>query len=97
MATVAVLAHKLRLNKAIALVASNISFGPGAIVVTAMSIVTGHWIFTGERLPIPPPVDYHKINVYFKEWVVGSVVFGLIVGIFGTAVAYLISRWVKRK
>ncbi len=97
MATVAVLAHKLRLNKAIALVASNISFGPGAIVVTAMSIVTGHWIFTGERLPIPPPVDYHKINVYFKEWVVGSVVFGLIVGIFGTAVAYLASRWVKRK
>jgi len=97
MAVVAIVAHWLRLNKMIALVASNISLGPGALVVTAMAIVTGHWIFPRERLSIPPPIDYHKINIYFKEWVVGSVVFGAIVGLFGTVTAYIIARIVKRK
>lgn len=97
MATVAIVAHWLRLNKAIALVASNISLGPGAIVVTAMAVVTGHWVFTGERLPIPPPVDIHKADIYLKEWLVGSVVFAVIVGLFGTITAYLIARVVKRK
>jgi len=97
MLTVAIVAHWLKLNKAIALVASNISFGPGALVVTAMSVVTGHWIFTGERLPIPPPIDVRKADIYLKEWVTGSIVFGLIAAIVGTIIAYAIARLAKRK
>jgi uncharacterized protein (DUF2062 family) len=97
MLTVAIVAHYLRLNKAIALVASNISFGPGALVVTGMSVVTGHWIFTGERLPIPPPIDIHKADIYLKEWLTGSIVFGLLAAVAGTIIAYAIARLVKRK
>jgi uncharacterized protein (DUF2062 family) len=97
MATVAVVAHKLRLNKAIALVSSNISFGPGAVVVTAMSIVTGHYIFTGERLPIPPPIDLKQADTYLKEYLVGSVAFAAVTAIAGTIIAYVIARSVKRK
>ncbi|MFO1487275.1 MAG: DUF2062 domain-containing protein [Verrucomicrobiota bacterium] len=97
MATVAAAAHWLRLNKAISLVASNISFGPGAILVTMMSVVTGHWIFTGERLPIPPPVDFRKTDVYLKEWLIGSVVFAFAVAVVGTVLTYLIARlWPRR-
>jgi uncharacterized protein (DUF2062 family) len=97
MASAAIVAHKLRLNKAIALVVSNISFGPGALVVTAMSIVTGHFIFTGERLPIPPPIDLKQADTYLKEYLVGSLAFATVTAIAGTIIAYIIARLVKRK
>jgi glycosyltransferase involved in cell wall biosynthesis len=97
MATVAVVAHKLRLNKAIALIASNISLGPGAIIITGGAIVLGHWIFTGRRLPFPPPMDFSKTGEYLSQWLVGSFALAIIVAIFGTIAAYILARLVKRK
>lgn len=97
MATVAVVAHWLRLNKPIALVASNISMGPGAIIITGVAIVTGHWMFTGKRLPFPPPVDFHKTSEYFTQWMVGSLVLAVVVSLFGIATTYLVARLIRRK
>jgi uncharacterized protein (DUF2062 family) len=97
MATVAVIAHKLRLNKAIALVASNISFGPCAIVITGFAITLGHWLFTGERLPFPPPVDFSKTSEYIVQWLAGSLALAILVAIFGTLTAYVVTRFAKRR
>jgi len=44
----------LRLNKAITLLASNISIPPLAPFIYCFGLVFGHWIFTGERLEITP-------------------------------------------
>ncbi len=97
MATVAVVAHWLRLNKPIALVASNISMGPGAVIITGVAIVTGHWLITGQRLPFPPPVDFHKTGEYFTQWVLGSLVLAVAVSLLGIATTYIVVRLVRRK
>ncbi|HEY5041661.1 MAG TPA: DUF2062 domain-containing protein [Verrucomicrobiae bacterium] len=97
MLTVAVVAHWLRLNKVIALIVSNISLGPGAVVITVAAVVLGHWMFTGERLPIPPPVDFSKTREYLVQWLVGSLVLAVIVAILGTITAYFGARLLRRK
>ena len=98
MATVALVAHKLRLNKAIALVASNISIPPIAPFIIGLGLIIGHWMFTGERLPFPPPPPSTKLILrYILESAAGSVVLAVIVGTVGTIVAYVIAKMVKRK
>ena len=98
MAALTFTAHKLRLNKAIALVASNISIAPVAPFIVGIGLIIGHWMFTGERLPFPPPPPSTKLILrYILESAAGSVVLAVIVGTVGTIVAYVIAKMVKRK
>jgi glycosyltransferase involved in cell wall biosynthesis len=98
MATLIFVAHKLRLNKAIALVASNISIPPIAPFIIGIGLIIGHWMITGERLPFPPPPPSTKLILrYILESAAGSVVLAVVVGILGTMIAYVIARIVKRK
>ena len=98
MATLIFVAHKLRLNKAIALVASNISIGPVAPFIIGIGLIIGHWMITGERLPFPPPPPSTKLILrYILESAAGSVVLAVVVGILGTFVAYVIAIMVRRK
>jgi len=48
MAVAATVAHWLRLNKAITLLASNISIPPVAPLIIGVAFILGHWMFTGE-------------------------------------------------
>jgi glycosyltransferase involved in cell wall biosynthesis len=98
MATVAAVAHLLRLNKAIALVASNISFGPAAPFIIGIGLIIGHWMFTGEVLKFPPPTPAKgEIMIYVGQCFAGSVVLGVLVAVPGTIITYLIARTVKHK
>lgn len=89
--TAAALAHKLRLNKAIAVTASNISFAPVAPFIMAAGLLLGHYLHTGELLQFNSTTLLHEIPTRFAEWFFGSIALGIIVGIAGTIVTWLVS------
>jgi len=88
----AALAHRLRLNKAIAVTASNISFPLAAPFVLAGGLLLGHYLHTGALLPLSAATLVGQIPTRFTEWFFGSIVLGLLVGAAGTVVTWLISR-----
>jgi uncharacterized protein (DUF2062 family) len=95
MATVAVVAHWLRLNKAIALVASNISIPPVAPFIIGGGLILGHWMFTGEMLKFPPPLPRATLasaSKYFLEGIIGNVTLAVVVAVVGTIIAYAIAK-----
>ena len=90
----ATLAHVLKLNKAIALVASNIS-NPLVfpfILIAGMSL--GHWMFTGQW-QVDRNLGWHSW-IYFGQWFVGSLVLGVVVGVLGAAITYGVGRLFRR-
>jgi uncharacterized protein (DUF2062 family) len=89
-------AHRLRLNKVIALVASHISFGPLSIVITAAGFELGHWMFTGKWLPFPPSLHSAKAGEYILEWLAGSLTLAIVVAISGTLVAYVAAKLFRK-
>ena len=98
MATVAVVAHKLRLNKAIALLASNISIPPIAVIILGVGLIIGHWMFTGEVMTFPPPTPSADMAIhYILQTMAGSVVLGFLVAVPGTLATYAVARLAKRK
>jgi glycosyltransferase involved in cell wall biosynthesis len=97
MALAAAVAHWLRLNKAIALVASNISLPPVAFLITAVSILLGHWIFTGQRLPFPPPIDFSKTGEYLGQWIIGSFALASVAAVVGIFATYFVARIFLKK
>ncbi len=92
------LAHWLRLNKAIALLASNISIPPIAPFILYAALVLGHWLFTKQGLEFSPDdMTMARVWRYFGEWFVGSLVLGGAVAMLGMAVAYGVTRLVRRR
>ena len=93
MIAAAATAHWLRLNKAITLVASNISIAPVAPIIIGVGFILGHWIFTGEVLPLSlPDMTHAKALEYIWEWLAGSLVLAAIVAGLGTVVTYLMAK-----
>jgi uncharacterized protein (DUF2062 family) len=98
MVVAATVAHFLRLNKVITLVASNISIPPVAPFIIAGAFILGHWMFTGEILKLAPPqMTGAKTFEYVRQWLVGSVALALIVAAVGTAGTYVLARLIRRK
>jgi uncharacterized protein (DUF2062 family) len=98
MAVAATVAHWLRLNKAITLLASNISIPPVAPFIIGIGLIIGHWMFTGEVMKFPPPPPTaSKITEYLWQCVAGSTVLAVVVAVSGTITAYTVARLVKRK
>ena len=98
MLVAAALAHRLRLNKAITLLASNISIPPMVPLILFGSMAVGHWLFTGETLELSPRqmTKAHAVE-YLWQWVVGSLAFGVIVAAVGAITTYLIARLVRKE
>ena len=89
----AALAHKLRLNKAIAVTASHISFPLATPFIMAGGLLLGHYLHTGGVLPLNATTLLKEIPVRFAEWFFGSIALGILAGIAGTIVTWLVSRW----
>lgn len=96
MAAAAALAHQFRLNKAIALTASNISFAPVAPIILAAGLIVGHFLWTGRWVDFSPAAAARQIPAYLGEWALGSVVLGAVAGALGMGVAFLVARWAAR-
>jgi uncharacterized protein (DUF2062 family) len=93
----AALAHKLRLNKAIAVTASHISFPLAAPFIIAGGLLLGHYLHTGALLTLNATTLLKEIPARFAEWFFGSIALGIIVGIAGTIVTWLVSRFFAGK
>jgi glycosyltransferase involved in cell wall biosynthesis len=89
----AALAHKLRLNKAIAVTASHISFPLATPFIMAGGLLLGHYLHTGGVLPLNATTLLKEIPIRFTEWFFGSIALGILAGIAGTIVTWLVSRW----
>jgi len=88
----AALAHKFRLNKAIAVTASHISFPLAAPFIMAGGLLLGHYLHTGAILPLNATTLLREIPTRLAEWIFGSIVLGLLAGLAGAAGTWLISR-----
>jgi len=98
MIVVAALAHFLRLNKAIALVASNISIPPVMPFILYGALLLGHWMFTGHLLDLSlEQITRAKALQYLWQWVVGSLALGAIVAAVGTLVTYAVAMLVRKQ
>lgn len=98
MLVAAALAHFLRLNKAIALLASNISIPPLAPFILYGSLALGHWLFTGHGLDFSAQqVTRSTIFQYLGQWCVGSIALGTVVAGFGTMTTYSLARLMRHR
>ena len=98
MIAAAAVAHRCRLNKAITLLASNISAPPLAPFVVYGGLVLGHWLFTGQVMHLAPDqVSMANVREYFGQWFVGSVALALLAAVAGTVLTYAGARLVRRK
>jgi uncharacterized protein (DUF2062 family) len=90
--TAAALAHKFRLNKAIAVTASHISFPLAAPFILAGGLLFGHYLHTGALLALNATTLVGEIPTRFAEWFFGSIALGILAGIAGTIVTWLACR-----
>ena len=98
MIAAAAVAHRCRLNKAITLLASNISAPPLAPFVVYGGLVLGHWLFTGQGIHLAPSqVNMTSVREYFGQWFIGSVVLAVLAAVAGTVLTYAGARLVRRK
>lgn len=94
----AITAHLLRLNKAVALVSSNISLPPLIPFFIYGSLLFGHWLFEGKLLKLSlSEANRETVKQHFGEWFVGSLVLAACVGALGMLVAYVLAKARKRK
>ena len=98
MVTAAALAHFLRLNKAIALLASNISIPPVMPFILYGGLAVGHWLFAGSPLDFSAQQITRPLLVqYLGEWCVGSLILGALVAFIGTVTTYGVARLMRRR
>lgn len=91
-------AHRLRLNKAITLLASNISLPPMLPLILAGSMEMGHWIFTGKALDWAP-LAATKVRAadYVWEWIAGSFALAGLVAASGAVITYAVACLAKEE
>ncbi len=111
MAACTLIAWRLRLNIAIALFASNVSFGPLLIVWAALAVGIGRWIRLGE-----PPwrswddivAGFHGAEQSFSaflaaigacawDWVIGSLVLMPVLALLMGTLAFGCAHWWQRR
>jgi glycosyltransferase involved in cell wall biosynthesis len=98
MLAAAALAHFLRLNKAIALLASNISIPPVMPFILYGGLALGHWLFTGHALDFSAQqITRPLLLKYLGEWCIGSVLLGTLVALMGTVTTYSVARLMRRR
>lgn len=100
MIAAAAAAHFLRLNKAITLLASNISIPPMMPLILYGALALGHRLITGHKLVLDFPVQQitkARALEYLGQWLVGSLVLALLVAAVGTVAAYTVARLVRKR
>lgn len=98
MVVAAAVAHFLRLNKAITVVASNISIPPMMPFILYGALALGHWLFTGQQLDFSPRQTTKAMALeYLGQWAVGSLALGVLVAALGTGVTYAVAKLARKK
>jgi len=93
-----VLAHLLRLNKAIVLIFSNISIPPMIPFILFASLQTGSLILYGDFLPVVPSAVTRECCLkFFSSYLLGSVVLALVCGFLTFVISFYLLRFVRGK
>jgi len=92
MAAAALLAHKFRLNKAIALTASNISFPLMTPVILAAGLYLGYFLRTGQLLHFEGENPVRLIPLYVVDWLIGSLILAGFAAVCGGLLAFVLAR-----
>lgn len=94
------LAHVLKLNKFIALAASNISIPPLLPLILFLCYITGGWILgiSEEHAQFSSEISLHWVKQNLLQFIVGSIIFGLALSaVFGSVTFLLLEIFRKRK
>ncbi len=92
------LAHRLRLNLAITLLACNISLPPMVPFLLYAATAVGHWLFTGELLSIAlGEMTMARAREYVWQWLVGSLLLAVLVAGLGTFFTYTLARLFRKR
>jgi uncharacterized protein (DUF2062 family) len=92
------LAHRLRLNKMIALLASNISIPPLIPFILYGELVLGHRLCRGGAFIFSRrEISRALVLQYFGQWCVGSLVLAVVLAVVGFVTTYGIARAVRKK
>jgi uncharacterized protein (DUF2062 family) len=98
MAIALALAMLLRLNKAITLVASNISIPPMIPFILAASYLTGGLVLHNRLdLGFDTGITFEFVKNNLLQYVVGALVFGAFMGIFAGLATWLVLTVFRRK
>jgi Uncharacterized protein conserved in bacteria (DUF2062)/Glycosyl transferase family 2 len=98
MLVAAAVAHRLRLNKAITLLASNISIWPVTPFVLYGALALGHWLITGNKFSFSAREVTRTLAMqYAWQWFVGSLVLGAAVAAAGTVTTYGVAKLFQRR
>jgi len=94
MAAAVVVAHRLRLSKPLVLAASNVSFPVLIPLILWLSLLVGHFVFTGS---LALNLSFHGLTrarawSYAGQYLVGAVILAAAAGLAATAVSYLLAR-----
>lgn len=89
MITAVAVAHILKMNKVLTLVASNISIPPMIPFILYGSFVTGALILGEPLSVIPSNLSLDAITGSLRQYLIGSVVFATVAGTVGMSVLYM--------
>ncbi len=97
MVAAAGVAHLLKLNKAVCLIASNVSVPPMIPFILYGSVVLGAW-FLGEPFPsFNQSLSLDDVQMQLKNYLVGSVLLALAYGILSGVIAYVILSFFRKE
>ena len=93
--TALILAHVFKLNKAIVGVAANISIPPMIPFLLYGSLKTGQFVLQQETQDniLNSQISFETIKQHLFEYVVGSCIFAVIMGVLLGGTTYLILKW----
>src|SRR5689334_3608225 len=86
------LAHVLKLNKALVIIASNISIPPMIPFILYGSMKTGAIILNQTLALTVKDVTLETVKKMLVQYIPGSIVFALIVGILGWLITFLVLK-----
>jgi uncharacterized protein (DUF2062 family) len=89
MVACAVVAHRMHLNKSLAMTLSNVSMPPMMPFVLYGSLALGHWLITGNHVDLSWDVlTSGAIGTYMWHWLVGSCVLAVTAALAGGILAW---------
>jgi uncharacterized protein (DUF2062 family) len=96
-------ARKLRLHPLGVLAGSLVALPPWGVLLAIFNIAVGGWIRTGTWKPITWPEDttwsqdIALVGSYFREWLMGSIITGLVMGLIAFALMVALVHLLPRK
>jgi glycosyltransferase involved in cell wall biosynthesis len=91
------LAHILKLNKALAVLASNISFGPMALIIAIICYKTGGWLLGLNENLSDSKITWEFIWQHLYQYVLGSICFATAAALAFGSVSYVLLSLFRNK